>query len=159
MKFDAMSRNNIIILEELLKDQELLKYVEYNESSPQLKDDIDNVGSLVFRKIFPTPFDEEVPTQEETNLRAFFPDGELQNDEVLHSTISFQVVTHNNLWNVYRKDGKKGLRPYEIMSKVVDIFEGKTIKTVGVIHFNRYMYQNLGNDYGMYVLEGTLTTI
>lgn len=159
MKFDLMSRNGVILLEELLKDQELIKYVVYNDSTPQDKPNITNTGSLIFNKIFPTPFDDEVPPEQETNVRVFFPEGELANDEVLNSTVSFQVITHNALWNVRRKDGERGLRPYEIMTRIVDIFEGNTIKTVGVIHFDRYIYQNLGREYGMYILEGTLMTI
>ena len=159
MKFDLLSRNNMLLIEECLKHQDLLKLIDINTTTPFSSPDIENVGSLVMRKIFPTPATLEVPTEQETNLRIFFPFGSLQNRAVLDSRVSFQIVLHNNLWNIRREDGLRGIRPYEIMNKIVDIFEDKSIKSLGVLHFVNYSWQHINKDYSLYNLEADIFTL
>lgn len=159
MKFDLMSRNTMILIDECLKNQSLIKLIDYNGMKPSSQPDIKNKGRLVMNKIFPSPATLEVPTDQQTNLRIFFSSGVLQNDEVLNSQIVFQVVLHNNLWNIVREDGGKAIRPLDIMSEIVDIFEKKTISTLGVIHFDNYSWQHIDKDYSLYNLNATAMTL
>lgn len=159
LKFDLMSRNTMILIDECLKNQDLVKLIHYNEKNPLNQPNVTSPSSLVMKKIYPSPATLEVPELQEVNLRIFFSNGILQNDEVLNSRLVFQVVLHNNLWNMVRKDGQKAVRAYDIMSKIVDIFEDRTIKTVGVIHFDSYNWQNINKDYSLYNLEATMTTL
>ena len=149
----------MILIDECLKNKDLIKLINYNEKNPLNQPNVTSPSSLVMKKIYPSPATLEVPEEQEVNLRIFFSNGILQNDEVLNSRLVFQVVLHNNLWNIARKDGQKAVRAYDIMSRVVDTFEGKTIKTVGVIHFDGYNWQNINKDYSLYNLEATMTTI
>lgn len=159
MKFDLMSRNTMILIDECLKNQDLIKLIDYNKPNPFQQPDIENKGRLVMSKIFPSPTTLEVPTEQQTNLRIFFANGSLQSDEVLNSKIVFQIVMHNNLWNIIREDGTKSIRPYDIMSKIVDTFEKKTIKTLGVIHFQNYGWHHINKDYSLYNLDAIAMTI
>ena len=160
MKFDLLSRNTMVLVDEILENQNLLKLVDSNKSNPIEQLDIKNKGSLMMNKIIPAPLTGQVPQDQQTNLRVFFPQGKLQNRAVLNSMIVFQVVTHKDLWMIrVGKDKDKKLRPYEIMSEIVNTFEGKTIKTLGVIHFKRFFFQHLDKDYGVYNLEAEMTTI
>ena len=154
-----MSRNTMILIDECLKNQDLVKLINYNEKNPLNQPTVASSSSLVMKKIYPSPATLEVPVDQQVNLRIFFSNGILQNDEVLNSRLVFQVVLHNNLWNMVRKDGQKAVRAYDIMSKIVDIFEDRTIKTVGVIHFEGYSWQHINKDYSLYNLEATMTTI
>lgn len=154
-----MSRNTMILIDECLKNQELIKLIDYNESNPLQLPDIKSTGKLVMNKIYPSPTTLTVPTDEQTNLRIFFLDGSLQNDEVLNSRLVFQIVMHNNLWNIVRENGDRAVRPYDIMSKLVRTFEKKTIKTLGVIHFDNYGWQHIDKDYSLYNLNATATTL
>ena len=78
---------------------------------------------------------------------------------MLNSRLVFQIVLHNNLWNIVREDGQKAIRAYDIMTKLVDTFENKTIKTLGVIHFQDYGWQHIDKDYSLYNLNAVATTI
>ena len=59
-------------------------------------------------KIYPSPATLEVPKEQETILEYSFANGSLQNREVLNSRLVFQIVLHNNLWNIVREDGQEG---------------------------------------------------
>lgn len=159
MKFELLSKNTMVLIDEVLKNQNLLKLIEYNDRNPLSGDDIVNRGALVMNKIIPAPFTGVVPKEQQTNLRIFFPDGRLQNRAVLDSTVVFQIVVHNNLWTISNKNRDRVLRPYEIMSELVKVFEDKSIKTLGVIHFKRFKYQYIDKDYGIYNLEAEMTTL
>lgn len=159
MKFKLLSKNTMVLIEKVLENQNLLKLINYNSKTPLNEKDIANKGALVMRKIIPAPFTGVVPEDQETNLRIFFPSGDLQNRAVLDSVVVFQIVVHNDLWTIADKDGNRVLRPYEIMSEIVETFEDKTIKTLGVLHFKRFRYQYIDKDYGLYNLEAEMTTL
>lgn len=149
----------MLLIDEILENQDLLKLINYNSTRPLGEPDIVRTGALVMNKIIPAPVTQEVPLVEQTNLRVFFPYGHLKNRVVLDSTLVFQVVLHKNLWNIYRPNGEKAIRPYEIMNEIVNTFEDKTIKSLGVIHFKNYRYGDIDKDYGVYNLEAVVTTI
>lgn len=163
MKFDLLSRNSIVILEELISDQTLAKLISVNNSKPLDSADIQKTGSLVMNNVFPTPYNSVVPQQQKTELRAFFPNGVLQNTEVLNTDIHFQIITHRDLWLIQTKDknGKyqKRIRPYDIMDRIVSLYEDKSIGTLGKLKFEGYTYHHIDKDYGMYTLVASMMTL
>lgn len=159
MKFALLSTNTMTLIDEALKNNTLLKLIDNNSTDPLNEKEVVNKGGLVMKKIIPAPFNGQVPELEETNLRIFFPDGRLQNRAVLDTVVTFQIVLHNDLWNIYNGCGKRAMRPYEIMSEIVSIFEDRTIEKLGVIHFKRFSYHSIDKDYGLYNLEAEMTTI
>ena len=159
MKFDLLSRNTMILIEECLKNQDLIKLIDINTQNPLAEPDIKNTGKLVMKKIFPSPATLEVPKEQETNLRIFFANGGIKHRVLLDNELIFQIVMHNNLWNIVREDGQMAIRPYDIMTKIVDTFEDKSIKTLGVIHFTNYGWQHIDKDYSLYNLRAVAMTI
>lgn len=163
MKFDLLSRNSIVLLEELIKDQELSKLITNNTSKPLDMDDIKNTGSLVMKNVFPTPFDDNVPETQGTQLRVFFSNGELENKEILNTRVIFQIIIHKDLWLIQSKDKngiyQKRIRPYDIMDRIIDVFEGKSVKTLGVLKFNQYTFYHINKDYAMYSIVAEMMTL
>lgn len=159
MNLKLLSTNSIILIDEMLKNQNLIKMIEYNSRDPLSEPDIARTGALVMNKIIPAPLTSDVPEREEVNVRVFFPEGSLQNRKVLDTEIHFQVVYHNNLWMIKDEDGNKAFRPYKIIDEIVNVFQDRTIDTLGVIHFDRFYHRHVNKDYGVYILKAVMTTI
>lgn len=163
MKFDLLSRNSIILLEELISDQTLAKLISINTTKPLDADDIKNTGSLILKNIFPTPYNSNVPIEQKVELRAFFSNGLLQNKEVLNTQIYFQLILHRDLWLIETKDSKgeyqKRIRPYDIMDRIVSLYENKSIGTLGKLNFEGFSYDHVDKDYGFYTLVANMMTL
>lgn len=163
MKFDLLSRNAIILLEEVISDQTIAKLISNNSNRPLDINDIANTGGLINNYVFPTPYNNVVPQIQKTELRIFFPNGVLQNKEVLNTNIHFQVLMHRDLWLIMtkNKDGKydKKIRPYDIMHRIVEIYEDRSIGTLGKVKFVGYTYKHIDKDYGLYTLVGEMMTL
>ena len=155
MRFDLMSKNTLILIDEMLRNQRLVKLIDQNT----LKDGMVNSGALVGRKIFPSPFTGVVPQKQETNLRVFFPSGTLNNRVVLDTKVVFQVVLHKDLWLLNDLDGSRIIRPYAVMDEIIKVFQDRTVGTLGVLHFEDYSYHALDKDYGLYNLQAEMMTI
>ena len=157
-KFELLSKNTMVLIDEILKNQNLLKLIDSNSRRPLQESDIVKVGTLVWNKIIPAPFTGDVPENQETNLRIYFPDGRLENRVVLDTNIVFQTVMHKELWQIFKGENK-AMRPYEIMSEIVNMFENKSICTLGVLHFKRFDYKYIDKDYGLYNLHAEMMTL
>lgn len=155
MRFDLLSNNTMLLIDEILESERLVKLV----GQVTLEEGEINRGRLVNEKIFPVPFTGTVPQEQQTNLRVFFPSGVLNNRVVLDSQVVFQVVLHKDLWKVKDLDGNSVIRPYAIMDEIVKLFQDRSIGTLGVLHFKGYSYHALDKDYGMYNLEAEIMTI
>lgn len=163
MKFDLLSRNAIVLLEEIISDQTLAKLITNISSKPLESKDIENTGTLINDVVFPVPYNTSVPQKQKTELRVFFPSGVLQNKEVLNTDIHFQILMHRDLWLIQTKNEKgtydKKVRPYEIMHRLVDIYENRSIATLGKVRFVGYTYKHVDKDYGMFTLVGQMMTL
>lgn len=163
MKFDLLSKNAIVLLEEIVSDQTLAKLISENSSKPLDKPDIPNTGALVMKNVFPLSYNNQVPQEQKTELRVFFPTGILQNKEVLNTEVHFQVLMHRDLWLIQTKDKsgkyKKGVRPYDIMGRIVHLYEDRSIATLGKLKFEGYTYSHVDKDYGMYTLIASMMTL
>lgn len=159
MRFRLLSRNAIVLIEEMLSNQSLLKLIDSNSSDPLNTEDIQYTGSLVEGKIFTTPYAGSVPKEEQVNVRVFFPKGRINHRVVLGTRIVFEIVVHENLWLMRDKEGNKCLRPYEIMAEIVEQFEDRSIGTLGVIHFRDFEFYSIGNSWTLYTLEAEMMTI
>lgn len=159
MRFRLLSKNTMVIVEEILKNEDLVKLLYYKDGDPLSGEAIGYTGSLVNSKIHITPFAGKVPKTEDINLRVFFPKGRVKKRVVLGARVSFQIVTHNNLWKMRDKDGKQCLRPYEVMAELVETFEDKSIGTLGVINFVDFRYHHIEGQWGVYTLEAEVMAI
>lgn len=160
MEFGLLSRNTMLLIDEIIKNNRLMKLIDNNDNTPINHPNVEDPSRLIMDKIIPAPVTTEVPAVQEVNLRVFFPGGNIKNRVVLDSDIIFQVVMHKDLWAIGDKDeGRKLLRPYEIMTEIVKTFEDKSIGTLGVIKFKNFRYFQLDKDYGFYNLEAQMVTL
>ncbi len=159
MKFELMSNNVILIINQILQNQRLLKLINYGGKTPLSEPDIGNPGGLVMQKIFPMPFFEDVPKVESIQLRVFFHSGEIQHGKILGSNIVFQIITPNAWWDIYKEDNELAIRPYLIKAEIVNQFEGQSISTVGRLRFRNFQYGYVNEHVTAYELIAEMMTL
>lgn len=152
VKLDLMSKNLIIAIEEMIKDQNLAKLLSVYEKEPLNSGDIKNTDNLVLKNIFSEPFNNVVPAEQKVELRLLYANGTFESsNNVATSDLYFQIISHRELSRIII-DGDKRLREFEIMNRIVDIFKGKSYKTLGTIVFKGFEYAHIDKDYLMYTL-------
>ena len=159
MKFELLSDNTILIINELIKNQRLLKLIHYADSEPLEQPDIANPGGLVTTKIFPTPFFANVPEIESVQLRAFFDMGEIKNAKILGSMLVFQIIIPNSWWLIKTDSYDLAIRPYLIMAEIVNQFEGISVGTVGRLRFINFKYDYVNEQVTAYELFADMMTL
>ena len=166
--FSMLSENIISILHESLDNDFLVKYIYYTDKQPLSNEDLSKEykKSLINEYILPVPFSPNVTLSQSCQLRAFYPDGDLENRTVLNPEINFQVIIHNNLWLIVEeKEDDQGktykvekLRPYQIMDEIIRTFKDKSIDKVGIMYFDHFVYRYLNEEFGMYELFSRIKT-
>lgn len=170
MRFDYLSKNIIVLIDEILKNDKLIKYIKYNEKKPLSKDNLTDQEkiNIVNDLILPTPFMMSVPEKQRTELRLFYGNGRSKNIAHLDSIIVFQIICHNDLWLIAEEDNfneedsvEYAIRPLKIMNEIVRTFNGKSIKTIGKIRFDNqdFRYRYISDTFGMYELFADIWTV
>lgn len=147
MKLKLMSPNLILLLQEILKNQNLCKLINYNVSNPYIQPNI-NGNSLMLSKVYPFPFSTTVETTEGTQLRVYYQDANFKtNQTISDSTIYFDIICSKSqsIWLI--NDGSPKIRPYEIMSHLVDHFSEKEIPKIGKLNFRRFIHVNVNDKF------------
>lgn len=158
MKFKDLSENAITVIEKMLENEELVKLVAYDDATPYDNANVVNKSDLVLTKFFPTPVDYQVTTETHSEVRVFFPQGEVKNKKIMGNIVVFQILVHKDLWLM--KEGlNKKIRPYEIMGEIVEVFENKSHAKVGVLHFTDYKFIRVNKDFSGYELIADMMTI
>lgn len=160
MKFYDLSPNSIIIIDEMLKNDRLVNLIGYDNLTPYSSPVVAEAdkGSLVMSRIFPIPVTGDIAIEKHTEVRVFFPQGDIKNKKIMGNVVVFQIITHSDLWLI--KDGdEKRIRPYDIMHEIVEVFENKSHGTLGVLHFMDYKYIRVNKDFSGYELIADMMTI
>lgn len=161
--FKNLSDNTFIIIDEILKNENLCKLIYYNEVNPIEQDEIENKDKLIYENLIPIPYNPEVQQEEKIELRLFFGDADIENRFLLDAVFVCQVVCPFDLWRINVKDEegiyKPRVRPYEIMHEVTETFRDKTIGKLGVIQFENCGYRFVADKYGFYELMGSVLSI
>ncbi|MDH6674432.1 hypothetical protein M2277_005124 [Paenibacillus sp. LBL] len=158
VKLELLSPNLVQVLNQLIADKEIAKYLFYNQKNPLSQPDIAlPATNLMFKNIFPYPFDLTAAVADSTQIRVYYPNGELHNREIIQdSKIVFDIVVAKSLWLV--NDGAALLRPYEIMRNIVGLFSDKSVGTVGRINFSRFFHLTVNDKFDAIRLEGNIIT-
>lgn len=155
LKLSFLSTNLLLAIEELIKDQYLAKLLSVYTNNPIDSDDIDT-DALVMKNIFPHPYNEEVPDIQKVELRIFYPEGVFDtSNNIAITDLFFQVICHRELSRIKINNEMK-LREIEIMDRIVNLFKGKTIKTLGTIQFKGFQYGHIDKDYFAYTLSSEI---
>lgn len=158
MKFNSMAKNLQIAIGEIVKNEELYSLLSNNNKTPL---DSANIGqtNILNQNIFAEPFNMEVPNEQKIELRVFYPNGLFDgSNSIAVSDLYFQIVYHRDLERILIGN-KPTLRSFEIMERIIQIFQDKSFSTLGNVLFKAFDYSHINKDYGMYTLVGEILTI
>lgn len=136
VKLELLSKNLISILNEIKKNQNLCKYLYYNTTNPVAESDFDTSCLLVgcdVPRLFPYPFVVTSSDEEICKIHVYYPNGQFVNRVVENSIIYFDIICAKTLWLT-----NSGVRPYEIMTEVLNSFDELNIGTIGTLLFKRF---------------------
>lgn len=159
MNVNYISPNLTIILKEILDNQILVKWLQYDDLNPLAQPDVTNSISLMFDRVFPYPFDAQLQTEDATQLRVYTPLIYFSEDETIAGvTVNFDIVcAKRTLW--LANTGSSVIRPIEIMKEIIRTFRGKTIGTVGKLKFERATHLYVNDQFDLIRLEAEMFTI
>ena len=152
MRAESMSKNIINIMQQLSKNEGLVRLLANNISEPFSKPpsikpkDLLNPKSQN-SKILPLPFDMEATTDEGTFIRVYYNDGSLnENETISESQIHIDIICAKSLWLI--NDGNNSLiRPYEIMSRVMDVLGRRSTNNTIKLNFKDYQHLYINSKF------------
>lgn len=152
MDLTRMSSNLIDIIEEVLKNQELVNLIGYNGNFPILPPNVPVVPKDIAPKgskerIFPYPFNVDYKADVRTQLHIYYPSFRFKNNGHANEIILiFDVVVHKSIW-LMQDNNKKVIRPYQICKQIVDTFKDKKVGQLGEIHFVDGSHTLINSDF------------
>lgn len=141
MKFELLSDNLVVFLEEIIKNQDLCKLIKYDTYNPLSEEDlILPQDVLINERLFPVPLNPDILDDDCTQINVFYPRGDFDGSGVININALFvDIVVARSLYLI-NIDGKSKVRAYEIMKEIVKTFEGKSISTLGKLHFLSWVH-------------------
>lgn len=143
---DKFSSNVIQILREVLKNQNICKYLYYSVSNPLSQSNIVDTKSLMFNNLFPYPFNPNINDKDITQLHVYYGKGNFEPHAILADTkLLMDIIIPSTLYLV--NDGGETVRPYAIMSLLTDFFADRVIGSMGYIFFESFVHLNINEKY------------
>jgi hypothetical protein len=147
-----MSSNLIAIIDEVLKNQELVNLIGHNGNFPILPPTVPPVAKDIAPKgvnqrIYPYPFNVEYNQDVRTQLHIYYPSFQFKNNGYANEIILiFDIVVHKDIWLMI-DNSKKVIRPYQICDQLVKIFKDKRVEGLGQIHFIDGSHTLINSDF------------
>lgn len=159
MRLNLLSPNLVLILQEIVKYQNICKLLYYNTSTPLSSADLTlPANNLILTKIFPYPFNINVVTEDCSQIHVYVPSGDFEDNRVIENiNICFDIIVAKNLWLI-NNNGESLIRPYEIMKELINIFN-KSVSTVGRIYFKRFIHISVNDNFDCVRLIGEMMTL
>lgn len=154
VNIELMSDNLILLINELIKIQNLAKYLNYNQENPLSQPDMKlPASSLVMKKIHPYPFDPVTQEEDATEIRVYYPEGAFDTGS-MKTFLHFDIVCAKNYWLL--SDEKSGIRPYMIMHEILKHFDGVSVGTLGRIDFTNFAHLHINEKFDAIRLESSV---
>ncbi len=156
LKLERMSKNIVGLLTSFNDNEGIMRLVYNDVSNPletELKIDkkkVRNPNSKESR-IKPYPFDFDTTQTDGVSIRAYYNYGELNSNEtVAESDLHIDIIVNKKLWLINSK--VKGVpeslvRPYEIMSRVVEVVGRSQPNTTKRFKVNGFQHLSINADY------------
>ncbi|MCR8994650.1 hypothetical protein [Brevibacillus laterosporus] len=159
MDFERLSSNIISLIDEVLKNKNLVNYIGFDGDNPSVQSispkSIAPKGEK--ERILPYPFDASFSEDIRTQLHIYYPNLVFQNNGHASQVVVFMdIVVHKSIWLLTDKD-KKLIRPYQIAKYLVDTFKDKDILNIGKIHFVEGVHTVINNQFEGFRLVATFT--
>lgn len=149
-RFIELNNNMNYIIQLLLKNQNLLKFLYYNDYNPLSQPDISNPKSLLFNNIYPLPKIQEATEEQKSIISVILSNAHLRDDNIKLKDykIIFYIMSHIDLWTI-----SGGIRPLLISHELDTIFnEIKVSQFVGKVLFGDWIPKEFNNKfYGYYM--------
>lgn len=160
VKLETFSSNVVLVLNEILNNQKICKYLYYANSNPLSQPDIADTKTLMFKQLFPFPFNPNVTNEEGIQIRVYYPKGKFDTYELItNAYLCFDIIIPNALYLVKDENGQSKVRPYEIMKQLINHFSKKSISTLGIIHFKEFYHLNVNDKFDCLRVTAETTNI
>jgi hypothetical protein len=159
LKLDLLDENLLVIIDTVLLNQNLCKYIYYDVDDPLAEDDIpDTQEALMLKRVLPFPYDPGITIDDQTQLRIYYPDGNINETAVESIDVHFDiVVAKETLWLI-NMAGKKQIRPYRIMKEIVNTFNKKSIITLGQLEFSAFSHRYVNEKFDAIQVVARMTS-
>lgn len=157
-KLENLSSNIPKIIIEVLKNQNLCKYLYYNDSKPLSQPNLNlPATNLIFNKVYPYPFDDKFTTEEGSYLRIYYGNGRFNNKYVEDHNLLFDIVCSKteNIWLLNGAD----IRPYKIMEELINQLFNKDIDLGGKVVFSNFSHIFFNDSFNGVRLFSKITNI
>lgn len=156
VNMEIMSDNLTLIINELINNQKICKYLYYSQTDPLSQPDlILPAKKLVMSKIHPYPFDPVTQEKDAVEIRVYCPEGEFDNSKsVLKTFLFFDIVCAKSMWLISGE--KSAIRPYMIMKSVFEHFNKVSIGTLGRIEFTNFAHLHINQEFDCVRLESNV---
>lgn len=160
VKLELLSDNLTIILNELLNSQEVAKYLTYPYGNAIERPNVTlPAKSLMMKNVFPYPFNPKIQTEDCSQIRVYYPDGEIDDSEAwLDTDVFFDIVVAKTLWLVSDSE-REAIRPYEILRYLIEHFKDRSIGTVGKLKFSRFVHLNVNENFDAIRIGARMLTV
>lgn len=145
MKLESMSKNIVNIMLQLSSNDGLAMLLVNNNNapfSPSLptidKSKLIN-PELPESRISPFPFDPDALVEDNSFIRAYYNSGEFDSEIIADSSLHIDIIVAKSLWLI-NHDGRSLVRPYEIMSRVVDLLGSRSNNDTIRLKFNGWQH-------------------
>ncbi|MEK5036301.1 hypothetical protein MKY96_33150 [Paenibacillus sp. FSL R7-0302] len=158
VSFELMSDNLVILLGEIIKNQNIVKYVSNNVKNPLSQPDILlPAKNLIGSKLHPYPFDPVTTPEDSVEIRVYYPEGAIDDSRaVLQTTIYVDIVCAKSLWLI--NDGKSGVRPYMIVHELFRQFNKKSVSTIGRLDITGFDHLHVNDKFDAIRLHTQMVT-
>ena len=156
VNMEIMSDNLTLLINELISNQKICKYLYYNQNNPLSQPDLVlPANKLVMSKIHPYPFDPVTQEKDAVEIRVYYPEGGFDGSKsVLETFLYFDIICAKSLWLV--SDEKSAIRPYMIMKYLFDHFNKVSIGTLGRIKFTNFAHLHINQEFDCIRLESSI---
>ena len=149
MRTESMSKNIISILTELSYNDGLNRLLLNNTKNPFEAPVVTNLQKLIQSgKMLPYPFDVEATTSDGALIRVYYNDGELDSAEVIsESQIHIDIICARNLWLINDVNGQPLIRPYEMLSRIIDSVGKRSVKSAIKLDIKGYQHLYINSKF------------
>jgi len=146
IKLSQLSPVLIRSIQEIVNEQSICKLLYYNDNDPLNQDDLSIPADFLVKqgsddqKIFAYPFNPEVSIDDASHLRIFYPEGDFKERVLEYNGLVFDIIVSKNLWLIRDIDNNLSIRPYEILSRIVNLFYDRDFGIGTKVNFIKYSH-------------------
>lgn len=148
VKLDGFTSNVVTVINEILTSQTICKYLYYQDSAPQTHANIADTSTLMFKNLFPYPFNPSINDTDTIQIRVYYPKGKFETYEIItNAYLCFDIIIPNTMYLVRDENDASKVRPYEIMKQLINHFSRNSVGTLGIIHFKEFFHLSVNDKY------------